>query len=235
MPFTNENTARGLPVNAPFQAGRTNVDPGTLFESGLTLPVPSQPRASWAYFECTIGCMLDSGIVVHNRLPQVDNTPDTLASTVLGLDDPTLDITSATGVNLRCRDQYADIVQRMGHARYWFRIWGQALRFYHKIPIPGIHSIGGVPAIPYDRNPQWAYNRIAPGGNYAGVILWHAVWSLWYTTAQPPRNNAVPAADPSAHIRGDTPQPLHMQAPYSQPDDSSVRVAPGGQQFIRPR
>lgn len=226
MSFINENKVASLPVTGKYQAGRSNVDPGAFLEKGITLPWASDPKASWVYFDCTIGVMLDSGIVVHHRLPQVNNVPDTLASTVSGLDDPNLDTITEHGVNLKCNDQYTDIVQRMGHARYWFRIWGQGLRFGYKIPIPGIKVIGGVPAIPYDRNPQWAFNRVAPGGNFGGVILWHAQWSLWYTTAVPPINNKIPAADPSAHIRGDTPPPKSIQVPFSAPDDNAVSSAP---------
>lgn len=226
MPFTNENVLAGLARSAPYQVGRSDVDAGAVLERGVGLPWLSDPSASWVYFECTVGSVLDSGIVVHNRLPQVNNAPDTLAGTVLGLDDPSLDLITGIGVNLKCRDQYTDIVQRMGHARYWFRIWGQALRFGYQIPIPGIKMIGGVPAIPYDKNPQWAFNRIAPGGNFGGVVLWHAQWSLWYTTAVPPRNNAFPASDPSAHIAGVTPLPTAIQAPYTVPDDDAQKSGP---------
>ncbi len=47
----------------------------------------------------------------------------TLASVNIG--DPELDNTSGS-VNLKCVDQYTDIIQRMGHARYWFRLWGNS-------------------------------------------------------------------------------------------------------------
>lgn len=235
MPFLNENIAAKIPVDDEFQAGRSDVDPGVIVERNFTLPWVSNPAASWVYFECSIGSMLDSGIVVHNRLPQVNNAPDTLASTLSGLDDPNLDSIAGPGVNLRCIDQYTDIVQRMGHSRYWFRIWGEALRFGYRIPIPGIKTIGGVPAIPYDMNPQWAFNRIAPGGNFGGVILWHAQWSLWYTTAVPPRSNAIPEADPSAHISGSTLPPRNVQVPFSQPDDNAIPAAPPLRNNARPQ
>lgn len=226
MPFLNSNTARGLPANGKVQVGRTDVDssaPGTI-ERGLLLPWPSDPDAGWVYYECTVGVMLDSGMVIHNRLPQVDNAPDTLAS--CDFDDSNLAGLGDIGVNLRSRDQYTDIMQRMGHSRYWFRLWGQALRVGKKVPIPSLKTIGGVPAVPYDRNPQWAFNRIAPGGNYGGIVLWHAVWSLWYTTLIPPRSDTIPASDPSAHIRGDVRQPAGLQAPFSQPDDNAIETAP---------
>lgn len=226
MTLVNENVLAGLRKGSKFRVGRSNVDSGSAIEKGVKLPWVSDRAASWVYFDCTIGTLLDSGIAVHNRLPQVDNKPiDTLASTVLGLDDPQLDVV-AVGVQLKCRDQYTDIVQRMGHARYWFRIWGQALRFGYQIPIPGIKTIGGVPAIPYDKNPQWAFNRIAPGGNYGGIILWHAQWSLWYTTATPPVNNDFPAADPSARITGKEPLPDGVQAPFTEPDSNAQRSGP---------
>jgi len=201
------------------------MDDGSVDELGVLLPWPNDPQTSWVYYECNLSSMLDSGITVHNRLPQVDRAPDTLAS--CDYNDVNLDKATG-GVNLRCKDQYADIVQRMGHARYWFRLWGQAVRIGFRVSIPGLKSIGGVPAIPYDKNPQWAYNRIAPGGGFGGAILWHAAWSLWYTTAVPPVNNSIPAADPAAHIRGDDKQPQDgIQAPISIPDDNAVTSAPG--------
>lgn len=226
MPFLNNNIALGLPRDGVFQVGVTNVDSRTIIEQGVLLPWPSDPAASWVYYDCTVSVKLDSGIVVHNRLPQVDHTADSLSSCYL--EDPQLDNLPSRGVNIQSKDQYTDIVQRMGHSRYWFNLRGQALRIGKQVPIPALKSIGGVPAIPYDRTPQFAYNRIFPGGNYAGVILWHAAWSLWYTTAVPPRSNAIPAADAAAHISGTTPNPdvRGIQAPYSQPDDNAVRSAP---------
>ncbi len=225
MAFKDNNEVFGIPEDNAFQIGASDVDkdrPGAT-ERGILFPWPSDPSVSWVYYECNVGSMLDSGIVVHNRLPQVDNAPDTLAS--CDYDNPKL-AKLIGGVNLRCNDQYTDIMQRMGHARYWFRLWGQALRVGYQVPIPSIKTIGGVPAVPYDRNPQWAFNRIAPGGNYGGVILWHAVWSLWYTTLIPPRSNDIPAADPAAIIDGDAKLPRGIQSPYDLPDDNAVKVAP---------
>lgn len=225
MPFQNANAAAGLPVNGPVQIGLSDADDDANIEQGILLPVASDPAGSYVYYDCTVGVMLDSGMVVHNRLPQVNNASDTLAS--VGIDDPNLDQIAGPGVNLRCADQYADIVQRMGHARYWFRLWGQALRVGYQIPIPGIRTIGGAPVVPYDRNPAWAYNRIFPGGNYGGLVLWHAAWSLWYTTAAPTANNTIPAVDAAAHASNNTPLPQGVQAPYSAADDNAVQgIAP---------
>lgn len=211
----------------PFKSddiGRVNSDSNQTIEDDVLISWTSDPEATWVYYDCAIGTMLDSGIVVHNRLPQVNRTADTLSS--VDLADPNLDRLVGPGVNITCRDQYRDIVQRMGHARYWFRLWGQAMRVGYQIPIPGIKSIGGVPAIPYDRNPQWAYNRIAPGGNYSGVILWYAQWSLWYTTDRQPISNTIPAVDVAAHITGTVTPPDGMQSPYSQADENAVSGIP---------
>lgn len=234
MPFFDTNVAEGLPRTSRFQVGRNNVDAGSVVEQGILIPRLPNPQASYVYYECTIGVVLDSGVVVHNRLPQYQTpTSDTLAT--IPIDDPALDTLTGFGVNLRCKDQYLDIVQRMGHSRYWFRLWGQALRVGYQVPIPGIKSIGGVVAIPYDRNPQWAYNTIAPGGNYMGAILWRAQWSLWYTTHIPPGFGALGGilgggavegykmANPGAHISGSTQSvpPTDPQAPFSQSDDNA--------------
>src|SRR4051812_30210789 len=148
MAFKNNNLASGLAEKNPFQVGTSDVDPGQLVEQDVLLPWPSTPLASWVYYDCTVGVMLDSGIAVHTRLPQVNNLPDSLSSCLLA--DPNMDTIAGPGVNLKCNDQYADIVQRMGHARYWFRLWGQSLRVGLQVPIPGLKYIGGVLAIPYD-------------------------------------------------------------------------------------
>lgn len=196
-----------------------NDDRDVVLERNLDIPWSSDPAGSYVYFDCTVGQVLDSGIVIHNRLPQVDRTPDTLASA--SFDDPNLYKITDKGVSLLCRDQYTDIMQRMGHSRYWFRLWGQALRIGYKVPIPGIKKIGGVDAVPYDKNPQWAFNRIFPYGNYGGVVLWHAQWSLWYTTLVPPVSNAVPATTPYAPTVNVNNPPKTLQAPFSEPDDNS--------------
>ena len=224
MAFQNNNRTAGIPPKGEFQVGRSNTDANEVLEQGTLLSWASDPAGSYVYYDCAVGVMLDSGIVVHNRLPQVNRVPDTLASTYL--DSADLDKITDRGVNLTSKDQYQDIVQRMGHSRYWFRIWGQAIRIGYKVPIPGIKTIGGVPAIPYDKNPQWAFCGIVPGGNYSGVILWRAQWSLWYTTAVPPTSQAIPAADPSAHITGATPPPAGMQAPFSQADSNATPLRP---------
>lgn len=227
MTFKHNNSAYGLPTSSTFQVGVSDVDNKNLNERGINIPVPNE-EASWLYFECFVGTILDSGIVVHNRLPQVDKGFDTLSN-----DSDTWGSRQfekmTTGVNLLCKDQYTDIVQRMGHARYWFRLWGRALRAKFQIPIPSLKTIGGVPTVPYDKNPQWAYNAIVPGGNIGGMIIWRAEWSLWYTTLTPPISQYIPMSDPSGHIAttvSGPPLPTVMQAPFSQPDDNAVVSSP---------
>ncbi len=226
MAFANDNVAMGLPRNSKFLVGVSNVDTDETVEEGIDLPWASDPIGSYVYYDCTVGVMLDSGIVVHSRLPQIDRLPDSLSSTTLdAVDFATI---SNKGVNLTCQDQFTDIVQRMGHSRYWFRLWGQALRIGYKVPIPGIKKIGGADAIPYDQNVQFAFNRIFPNCNYGGVVLWHAQWSLWYTIALPPTNQTIPVASPFVPPALVTNPPKSIQVPFSEADASAKPSVPGG-------
>lgn len=220
--FENENEANGLPKNSQFQVGISNFDPGTQPEKGIMLPSMTDPAASWVYYDIALACLLDSGIVTHNVLPTVDNTADTLA--FCDISDPAIDVMTGRGVNLKSNDDYKDIVQRMAHSRYWFRLYGQAMRMGHQVPIPGMKSIGGVKAIPHDDNPQFAYNKII--GNYSGLVLWHAVWSLWYTVSEPPAKQQVPPANLAQHIAGDVKIPDGIQSPFSQPDNLAQKSQP---------
>ena len=217
-PFKNENIAQKLPKNAKFQAGVSNYDPpGRPVEQGITLPWASLGEASWVYYDVTLLNVLDSGIVVHRTLPQYDRTADTLAS--CDITDPTIDRLTGRGVNTISNDKFTDIVQRMGHSRYWFRLFGQAMRIGYQVPIPGIKRVADVKAIPHDENPQWAYNKIV--GNYSGAPLWHAQWSLWYTVAEPPKAQQTPPQNVAVHIGGNVVLPKELQAPFSQPDDEA--------------
>lgn len=224
MPFLNENKALGLPVSSPFQEGTSNQDDYGVFEKDASIPWVAAPASSYMYYECTVGVLLDSGIVVHHRLPQIDYEADTLSS--VDLEDPNVDKHTLIGVNLKSLDQYEDIVQRMAHSRYWFRLWGQALRVGYKVPIPSIKKVGNVPVVPHDQNPQWAYNRIFPQCNFAGVPVWHAQWSLWYTIPKPPRKDDIPVLDLAAHISDEAKPPTGMQPPFSPVDDNATVTAP---------
>lgn len=219
MPFRNENEIVGLLPNARYQQGKTNIDNEGVVEDGVTLPWNDDYEASYLYYDCTVIAVLDSGIAVHNRLPQINRTTDVLSSVFL--DDVNLSIVADRGVNLKSNDQYEDIVQRMSHSRYWFNIRGRAIRAGYQVPIPAIKYIGGAPAIPHDDNPQWAYNKMAPSANFGGVIVWYAQWSLWYTTAVPPTTNYIPAANPSSHVNNTIP-PKDIQVPYGPLDNNTI-------------
>ena len=223
MPFKETNEEYGLDRRSQFRVGISNKDTPDVIEKEITLPWVSDPVVSWAFFDCTISVTLDSGIVVHNKLPQINNLPDTIASSFL--EDDGYNRVKDKGVNLKSTDQYEDIMQRMGHSRYWFRLHGQALRYGYRIPIPAIKTVGGVNVIPHDNNPQWGFNRIAPGSNIGGVPLWHAQWSLWYTTLVPPTIDKIPEVDPTAHLESLTP-PNEIQSPYSAPDSESRTSEP---------
>ena len=100
MPFFDSNTALGLQPNNAYQVGVSDVDPdaaGTV-EDKFLLPWPQDPNASWIYYNCTVVTVMDSGVVVHNHLPQVNPSPASLASCLF--DDPNL-VNLTGGVNLR--------------------------------------------------------------------------------------------------------------------------------------
>lgn len=222
MPFRNNNEAAGISPTSPFQVGRSNADDDTVVEDGVLIPWASSPTGSYLYYDCTVAVVLDSGLVVHTTLPQVDRTVDVLSASPI--DAAGMDKITDQGVNLKCNDQYHDVVQRMAHSRYWFHMWGQAIRVGYRIPIPGIKTVGGVPAIPHDQNPQWAFNRIMPGGNFGGLILWHAEWSLWYTVAVPPTSQVIPEVNLGAHISGATRPPDDIQSPYTRADGDAENI-----------
>lgn len=221
MPFVNENVAEGLPRDAAYQVGVSNVyPPSTPIETGVKIPTPLD-RANWVYYDIALECMLDSGIVVHRRLPQVDNTYDTLAS--CDISESNVDLLKGLGVNLKSNDTFQDVVQRMAHSQYFFRLHGRAARLGDQIPIPSLKYIAGVTAIPYDNEKQFAYNKIA--GNYGGQVLWKAEWSLWYTLASAPKAQQTTPQNLNLHIDA-TSRDEGMQAPLSLPDDNSVSSRP---------
>lgn len=221
--FQNENVTQGLPKTSRFQAGVSNFDPGGVPpEQNVFLPGNPLDTASWVYYDICLASVLDPGIVTHRHLPQVDADPDTLASCIIT--DPNIDKITGRGVNLISNDQYEDVVQRMAHSVYWFRLFGQALRIGEQVPIPGLKTVAGVKAVPHDANPQNAWNKIV--GNYSGLPLWHAYWSLWYTLASPPKKQQVPPPNLAQHISGDVKLPEGMQAPFSVPDGAAQSTNP---------
>ena len=226
--FKNENIAAGIPPNGNVQAGVSNLDSsGFTAEQNLTAPIAADPGASWVYYDCQIEYFLDSGIVVHRRLPQsAPSFPDTLASVGLGQNDA--DQATALGVNLQSGDSFQDVVQQMGHSVYRIRLYGQALRAGYQIPIPSLVSIGDLVPTPDDEIPQQAFNKII--GNYSGVSLWQARWSLWYTLVVPPSVPVAPTAPNLAtRIDDSVPVPTNgIQLPWSQPDDNAQTSLPTG-------
>lgn len=192
---------------------------GPPLETGVKLLVPTG-RANWVYYDITLECQLDSGIAVHRALPQKDTAWDTLGS--CDISDPGIDQLTGRGVNLVSNDDYQDLVQRMAHSQYWFQLFGQAMRIGEQVPIPMLKKVGGVTAVPYDKNPQLAHNKIV--GNYSGQILWHAQWSLWYTLASAPKAQQAPPQNLAQHTDGKSYG--DMQAPWTQvEDDSAVNLS----------
>lgn len=203
----------------PEKVGLSDVDPRTTsIEDGVKL-FSANDRANWVYYDIALECFLDPGIVVHRRLPQVDNEADTLAT--CNIADPNIDVLTGKGVNLVSKDNYTDIVQRMAHSVYRFNLKGQAMRIGEQIPIPRLKKIAGIDAISYKT--EWAYNKIV--GNYSGQVLWMAEWSLWYTLASAPKKQQDPPQNLGLHI-DTTSRDAEMQAPYSQPDDNAVSTQP---------
>lgn len=238
MPFVNENIGARLPQNAKFQKGVSNRDQN--FPNEGALPWVIEPEFTWLYYDTGIETYLDSGAVVHRRLPQENPAYSTLGHNTPDKDKLYNDIgnlPSGLGVNLDCKDQFKDIQQRMGHSHYWFRLWGQALRFGYQIPIPKIVKIAGVEAIPYDKNPQWAYNRILTGVDYGGVLVWHAQWSLWYTILEDPAKDHIEpelVRDPVSGASGKDKIPQVIQAPFGVLDDNFQRSGPRPDTFRIP-
>lgn len=228
--FLDENEAANLAANAGFQVGVSDLDPaGNPVEQGIKLSW-ADPTSSWVYYECGIECYLDSGIVVHRHLPQSDPNADTLSS--CDVTDSDLRTKIDAGVNVKSVDDFADVRQRMAHSVYRFRLFGQAMRVGYQVPIPGLKKVGGVNAVPDDEQEQYAVNWIS--GNYSGVILWRAEWSLWYTVTVPPTEDQPAPDNLAAQIDGDELPPDQMQAPYSQPDDEAENSAPALQNPVSP-
>lgn len=222
--FQDENIAVGLAADAQFQQGVSDFDAeGTTVEQKVLIPAwPRDPRATWIYYDVNLACYLDSGIVVHAALPQTDPLPDALWS--MDIDDLTGAKITNRGANLKSNARYQDTVQRMAHSRYWFRLYGEALRVAYEVPIPGIVKIAGVDAVPHDNNPQLAESRII--GNYSGVPYYYARWSLWYTTYEAPKKNQDPPQNLAVHIAASVQLPDGYQAPFSAPDDEAKKAEP---------
>jgi hypothetical protein len=141
--------------------------------------------------------------------------------------------TSTVGANGVSAGKFTDFVQRMATSRYRFALKGHALRFGYKIPIPGLVTVCGVPAIP-----DWPQRVISDSevtGNFSGVPLFFAQWELWYFINVPPKSTQLPPPNIAEHIRADAELPSGMQVPYSQPDSNSKQSgSPPSQRVIIP-
>ncbi len=222
--FQNENVADGISQNSAYQVGISDVDPGTLIEQGILIPFVSQSGATYLYYDAWLEIELDDGIVVHRQLPQVATAPDLLGTT--DMFDAALEQNTTDGVNTISVGRFTDTVQRMAHSIYRFNLRGIALRLAYPVPIPVLKSVGGVPAIPDDEIRQKAYNKIA--GNYSGVSLYKAEWSLWYTVSVPPNAQQVAPPNLAEHIRATDTLPTGQQSPWTSRDTNAVDSAPAG-------
>lgn len=219
--FVDENAAQGLPpgTQSPIQAGVTDADDGALLEQNLTLPWASDPTISWVEYNCWIEVHLDPGTVLHKPLPQTNDPVDTLASIDAFADDADSSIDS---VNWRSKGTYSDVIQKMATSTYYFVLKGWAVRSGYKIPIPGLKSIAGIPAVP--THPQRVVGPIIVG-NFSGIPLYFAQWELWYLIGDPPSEDQESPPNPGAHISGDVELPDSIQVPFSQTD---ANAEPGG-------
>jgi hypothetical protein len=220
--FLNENVARGLSQNAAFQVGKSDVDRlGNSPEQDVQAGWLINPDISWVEYECWIESYLDSGIAIHRPLPQSAQQVDSLAAS--SVDDPDF-AQITTGVNLTSKARYKNITQRMATSVYRFCLKGYAKRVGYRIPIPSLKSVGGVPAVPDDEQPQAAYNRMV--GNNGGVPIFFAEWALWYTVAVPPREEQLPPSDLAEHITAEDQLPTGIQVPLTVPDSEAVNTQP---------
>jgi hypothetical protein len=217
--FQNANVTSGFAANGAYQQGISDSDAGTVLEQGVKVPWCTSSAGSYAYYDCWLEMELDSGIVVHRQLPQTYTNADSLGS--MDMFDAGLEQNTTQGVNTKSVGDFQDVAQRMAHSVYRFNLRGLALRVGYQVPIPSLKSFGGVDAIPDDEPRQRAYNKIV--GNYSGVPLWKAEWSLWYTVAEPPTDQQNPPPNLAQHIRATDPLPTALQAPFSQPDDSATQ------------
>jgi len=242
----DENKAAGI-TGSKYLEGVSNVDPGTLIESGFLLPYVTDKKTSWLDYRCALSVELDPGVVLHKILPQSQQDVDTLAS---GVFDPPPKLVRVTQVvptggivnqnvvklaqgtpfdelvaqaNTTSAGKYTDTVQRMATSRYWFCLKGWAIRAGYRIPIPGLTTVCGVPAIP--DNPQKVLSDSEIIANYSGVPIYFSQWELWYFINVPPKQAQTPPPNLAEHITADVTLPKGMQAPLTQPDPQAVEAA----------
>ena len=189
--------------------------PSAGWENQIDLPWAIAPEVSWLDYRCWVEIELDSGMALHKPLPQSFPEVDTLGS--VSIDDADME-TSELGINMESNSNTADIIQRMATSTYRFRLVGWGMRAGFTIPIPKLLSVGNSPATP---TIQRASNMIV--GQFGGVPLWFAQWSLEYIIAAPiigtggvpgPANLIAPVPfNPSLKIRPDAELPVAFALP----------------------
>lgn len=211
----------GRLVNNQFQIGVNNVDTGAVIEKVLTLPWAVDPLTSWHSYQNWIEVFLDPGVVVHKTLPQSSSDIDTLASVYV---DDVAVTTSKARENLVSNGTWTDFIQQMATSEYTFVLKGFGMRFGYTIPVPGLRTVAGVPAIP---GKQWSLgNPIV--GNFSGVPLYYNKWRLEYTVSIPPTAQQPSPPNVAMHIGGQAPLPSADGAIYSQADSKARQSGPPG-------
>lgn len=182
-------------------------------EAAIVLPWNSDPVVSWLAYEIWLECRLDAGMVRHKPLPQAAAPVDTLAAAYI--DRPKYG-PFAGGTNVGAQSRVLDVIQRMATSTYRFLLRGYALRAGYQVPIPGLVSIAGQPAVPDGE--QWGYNRLV--ANWNGIPVFFAAWSLPYMVA------IAPASTPGAPTYAPVPAnpALRMRADVELPDATLVAV-----------
>ncbi len=213
--FKNENIAQGVPPGN-FVAGVNDTDNDNNIGPLANLPWPLDHSLSYLDYRCWIEVSLDSGMALHRPLPQTDYAPDTLSSmTVSPLDEKFEE--NILGTNTTSVGKFTDVVQRMANSLYRFVLRGWGLRAGYKIPIPGLKSVAGVPAIPEEgEGKQWAYNEVVR--NCGGVPVYFAQWELHYVVTMPPKEAQSPPPNLGQRMGGDVPPPDAVVSPLSRAD-----------------
>ncbi len=222
----------------------TDLDSPSLHpEDDLSLPWVIDPAVTWLAYECWVECELDAGMVLHKPLPQGIATVDTLASSLIlkttsaqpppgqrqtlsSLPGAAQSIEKNTnGVNIVSASQAHDIIQRMATSTYRFKLKGWGTRAAYPIPIPGLVSVGGIPAVP--DAVQRAYNKLS-GNLLGGIPLWTAQWELHYILGSCPQRGAkqpVPP-NPAAAISAAAKLPVAVLLPRTPVDQRATQQQP---------
>jgi hypothetical protein len=195
--------------------------PGVFPEDQLNIPWGVQPTVSWLDYQCWVEIDLDAGMALHKPLPQASTTVDTLAS--ITIDDGRGD-TVTTGVNLKSSKTNADVIQRMATSTYRFLLRGYGARVGYQVPVPGLKSVGGSPAIPDAR--QWTSGQIIMA-NFMGIPTFFCAWDLHYIVTGPFQSNvqAPIPPNPAWHIRPDAQLPLSIPLPRALLDPDATQQA----------